>query len=676
MPSRRDFLHRSGLAASGLLLAPRLVWPARPGDLALELLFSAEALPALRAHYAADPLFRPLRAELAAFDRAAERRFLREEVRLDDHLVHLRRVSEAARRMAFLYLMTGDADAAALAVEAVRTLMRYPAWDYFLEAGTETLGLQRAPGAVIATACGADWLGDAVDDAERDAWLRTMARRGCEPCFRSLYGMRHPDRVVGWTMDPASNYLEHRPGDYLDVSRWPVILDQTNLKAVPAAALALGAAAYARRFGADGDARRWLEQARHSLGTFRHRFAPDGSYDEGVSYADYTARHLALAADALRRYDGTDLFDLINWPGLIDYAAATTLPTAADRHAIVNFGDAGSGFSAAVPLWVARRARDGRAQWFARTHADGVDEWALLWYDPSVPPAPPPPGPSLWRSDLGWIVGRTGYAAGDLVVALRSGGPANHEHADRGALIVKAFGEVLVADPYRPPYSAADPAWMLRTTAGHSALLIDGQGHQYHDGAEGTNPSDAEARLVRYGERDGYFFWTSDATPAYRLALPDVASVTRTVLVFHALPAVVVLDKVMKRAVPSRLQARFFADNRDGRGRVAVSAEGFRITRLGAVLHGVSTGAATAGRLPIPEATARRHPFAEVETPAPHLNPLLVTVLLPERGTGGAASATIRPHDDGAAVAIRTAGGSRALRVFDTGAIPEVAVSG
>ena len=32
-----------------------------------------------------------------------------------------------------------------------------------------------------------------------------------------------------------------------------------------------------------------------------------------------------------------------------------------------------------------------------------------------------------------WVVSRTGWEAADTVVAFRSGGPANHEHADRNA---------------------------------------------------------------------------------------------------------------------------------------------------------------------------------------------------------------------------------------------------
>src|SRR5690606_14149762 len=98
----------------------------------------------------------------------------------------------------------------------------------------------------------------------------------------------------------------------------------------------------------------------------------------------------------------------------------------------------------------------------------------------------------------------------------------------------------------------------------HSALLIDGEGHQYHDGREGTNPSDARARIVRIGEREGYMFWTSDATEAYALVNEDIASVTRTVYVFPGMDAVLLVDTVLKHDQASTIEARFFGDNRDG----------------------------------------------------------------------------------------------------------------
>src|SRR5512133_2586414 len=71
-------------------------------------------------------------------------------------------------------------------------------------------------------------------------------------------------------------------------------------------------------------------------------------------------------------------------------------------------------------------------------------------------------------------------------------------------------------------------------------------GHQYVDGHEGTDASQASAMIVRRGERYGYFFWTSEETRAYGLVLPDVRSIARTVLTLTEHPAVVVIDKVIK----------------------------------------------------------------------------------------------------------------------------------
>ena len=206
-----------------------------------------------------------------------------------------------------------------------------------------------------------------------------------------------------------------------------------------------------------------------------------------------------------------------------------------------------------------------------------------------MPVEPPLDRPHLWHSDLDWIVGRTGFGLDDLMVAMRSGPPYNHEHADRNSIIVNCFGERLVADPMRPPYSFADPAWVMRLTSGHSAVLIDGEGHQYVDGREGTNSSQAHARIVRSGERATHLFWTSDATQAYQLLMPDVRSVTRTVVMLTTIPAVVVVDKVIKTSTPSRIQARFFGHNNDGNCSIVAEESGFTIVRPTALLGGYST---------------------------------------------------------------------------------------
>jgi hypothetical protein len=659
-----------------LLLGVQSALSAPPGE---GVFFEPQHVAHYRALYGDNPLFSLLRQKMDTLDRARERRFLRTDVRTNDHLYDIARVGDLAQQMALLTVFTGDADAAALAEECVETLMKFPKWDYFLEGGTDVIGLQRAPNSAIAVAITIEALGERIPPATRIRWLATMAERGTEPCYRATYGMRYPDRVKGWTMDTTSTYFQHRPLERgLSLARWPIILNTINLKAIPASALALSALVYRKYQGETADTRRWLEQALHSIGTFQNIYAPDGSYNEGVSYAHYTTLHLIQAIDALRREGVADLTDLLNWQGYQDYLLALTLPTAEDPHAIVNFSDAGAAAHASPSFWISRHTRDGRARWFGENLAASRDLWSVLYYDPTAPLTAPANRPQLWSSDLGWIVARTGYRVEDLVVAMRSGGPYNHEHADRNGLIVKCFGEKLVADPLRPPYSFRDPSWTMRLTAGHSCLLIDGKGHQYVDGREGTNSSQASASIIRHGEREGYFFWTSDATPAYRLGLPDVHSVTRTVVTLTDIPAVVVVDKVIKTHEPSTLQARFYAYNTDGKGSIEATQEGFTTKRPRAWLSGIASSGSgvkyTSSVPDIPPAQARLHPFVDVGTLEPAGESCLVTVLLPS--PTGTPPATARVSREGRIYTARISTGERrrSVRVIDSGPVPEFEV--
>ena len=676
---RRSLLKLALLSGSTLLLPSfgfRRI-PA-PSELSLGLFFDEKELPAIRKRYAENPLFASLRDELRSIDRDAERVFVRDEVVFNDHLFHMRLLSELAWNMGFTYLMDDDEDAASLAIEAIRAIMKFPRWDYFMD-GDKPIGLQRASKAATAISLCADWLGERVDDGERAEWLRAVGQKGCEPCFQSTWGMRHPDRVVGWRIDPESTYFEHRPGDRTwDLSNWPIILNKNNLKAEPAAGLVIGALAIERHFGPSTDTERWIEQAIYSISGYQDIFLRDGSYDEGISYAGATATHLFQAYSILSRFRDTDFFDQINWQGFVDYMYGLSLPTEADPAGVINFGDVGRGLPSAIPLWIAERSKDPHARWFAENRSPNHSMWSVLWHTDDVPSKPPPASPTLWKSDLEWIVSRAGYEPDDLTVAMRSGPPYNHEHADRNSLIVKCFGEQLIVDPNRPSYTRTDPTWLMRGTVGHSAVLIDGKGHQYVDGSEGTNASDAIARLVRWGERAGYHFWASDATHAYQLVMPDVESITRTLVVLHETPAVLVVDKVNKKGEPSLIQARFFADNLDGQGRVEALPDGLLIdrplARLLATAYSPSGLTTTSTLLPMPEETAQKYPFGDIKTAEPAKEILLITVLLPERSPGGVASAQIATDGDGYRVELHNGNHRASCFVHDTGALPEIEV--
>jgi len=339
-----------------------------------------------------------------------------------------------------------------------------------------------------------------------------------------------------------------------------------------------------------------------------------------------------------------------------------SLATEANPYGVVNFGDSGALPAnlhavkrTALPTWIARETRNQQAQAYATLLGGKPDLWSALWYDQSVKAQLPADGPRLWISDSDRVVARTGFGKEHLVVAMRSGPPGNHEHADRNSLIVKCHGQELVADPLRPPYSYSDPSWRLRLTEGHSAILIDGRGHEHHNGVEGTNSSNSYARIVSHAGNDRHATWTSDATQPYRLTDTEIKSVVRTVGVLYAVPAVVLVDRIARWSGASTVQARFFGYNFDGEGRLLADKDTFEVHRPGAVLRGVTacTTQCTCrtGALNIPDEISQRHPFVDVETNAsPDIT--LVTVMVIGRTLSGLPGARIEQDKAGFRISV------------------------
>ena len=614
--NRREFLSST---AAALAFSP---WPAvgkaqpepvsGPG-----LFFDPQDLPRIRRSWSL-PLFTELRESILSADPAPDEAFLLKELDPNDQLRHLSRAAGILEREAFAYLMTEQKPRLELARLAIEKILSFSAWDYFMEAGRDIIGLQRAPETAIAMSLALDWLFPRLDDATKKRMRDQIAEKGCRPCFRTLYGMRYPQKVVGWGFAPWVK-LEAR-----DFSRWPVILDRTNLKAIPIAGLAIGSLALG-----PGDPRsaEWLDMARHGYETIAGLYERDGSYPEGGSYGDYTTFHLLLTQAVIERRLGVDLFDRVNYNGFVEFMLGLQLPHTAEPKACVNFGDAGGGLRSAVSFYVARKTGDGLAQYMGNEHPRVHDPFSVIWHQPELAARKPGAVHHFKHWDLDWMVYRTGYGLDDLVVAMRSGGPANHEHADRNSILLKAYGEVLLADSKHPTYDHNNPGWVLRSSPAHNTVLIDNQGHQYHDGREGTNASLAEARISRAGQRDGFVFWTSDATPAYQLVLPDVERVLRSVFVFSDAPIVVVIDRLTKKDQPSLFSAHWHVENSDGLGSVQVSKDAFVMKRPGAGFYArcVSRQALniSAEKMPLP-AEAGVHPYVRVGTSSPSLEHTLM----------------------------------------------------
>jgi len=526
---------------------------------------------------------------------------------------------EILRREAFVYAVTGDKARALRAMKALDRLLEFPRWDVFYDSEGRTLGVDLGTHATMSAAYAFDWLYPVLDETKRSLLVKAIAEKGCEACFHTLNDLRYPEGRTDWRADHYD----------LDLSRWPYILDKTNIKGLMIGGLGMGALAL---LGRDSRAPRFLEMAEFSARRFLELYRADGFYPEGSGYWEYSSTSVYPFLFALRRITGKDLTDQANLRGATESWLALQMPY--DRHprGVVNFGDNGREIVSSPVFFIASTFRDGLAQWAGEKFCRHHDLHSFIFYDHSLNPEPPVQALNYKLPGRAWLVARTGLEPQDIVVAMRSGGPFNHEHSDRNSLILKAYGEVLLFDVLHPSYNRHDPTWQLRWTSGHNCVLIDGRGMLYHDGSEGTNKSADSSSVLAEGQREGYFFWTSDATPAYALADPDVRSVTRTVVAALQVPCLVVLDKVEKKRYGSSVSTLWQVDNSDGKGGMETSNDGFTITRPGAHL-----AAGVAGSSPV-RFSAQFHavpgrekefPYIEAAIETKETTQTLVTAMVP-----------------------------------------------
>jgi len=632
-----------------LLLSPNPVQAERPSDeFPINLLFSKEDVPRIVENTQLS-MFREYWQSLLEADYEKDKNFLRE---------------------AFLYAVTGDKKRGELARLGMLETLKLKRWDFFLEDGKHTVGFLKAGRLIAWMSLGYDWIYDLLSEEERAEILRQIAEKGMVPCHRALYGMRYPETVKGWGFDPEQPYRFDVP----DMSRWPVILGHNNFRAVINGGMALGL--YTLK-GKDDRYADWREMLMDSYYRFTELIEPDGSYDEAVSYLNYAMTYLIYFMEVVERQEDIDLFDAANYIGMTDYNLAMLMPYRMEPAGSVNFGDARHSLSSAVEFWIAKKSRDGLSQYAALNYAPNHDLFSLVYYDPTIEARPPSTKDYFKHLSIDWITTRTGYEINDLVVAMRSGGPMNHEHADRNSVILKYGGEVLLADQYRPTYDPNRPDWLLRTSLAHNTIVIDGKGQQYHKGEEGTNASKSSAKIVRAGERAGYSFWASDATPAYALVNNDVKSVTRTTLVFQDIPALVVLDKVTKSMEPSTISARWFAENRDKNAECSVKGNAFTITRPNAKFYAVCASnpdvKVGTDKLPLPDSLGV-FKYADVTTTAKTKDAFLVMAGVPIMSDEKQPGISIENNDNSWVIEISKDGKTLKLKVLDQNTLPEFEV--
>ena len=671
--SRRKFLNTAAMTAAGVALTP---WKSLAGS-AFEapsapshkgLLFDASDIPRIR-ETTKHPRFAPYWKSIIEANLEADTKFLRTELRLNNHVADLLRARQILERTSFVYRITGDKRNLEVALLAISRILEYKKWDYFLEGGVHTFGLQRAPETTIAMSFALEWLDDVLSADLKKEIEKQITEKGAPACYVSLYGMKYPDRVRGWGFDPESDYQYK----IVDMKRWPLILNSTNLKVIPICGLGIAGCMFYDKYP---QAPQWLALALQSAQAFAPMFGPDGSYDEGVSYWGYTALHMAIFLEVLYRKLGQDHRGLINFPGTVKYGLQMSMATAEKRDDSVNFGDASTVGDVSVAAWVARKHRDATAQFVATSISEVKTHYGLIWFDPSLQAKKP--GADLhdvrFTNDI--VVSRTGWGSNDAVVGLRSGGPANHEHADRNSVVFKAYGERLLHDPFKAAYPYTLPHWVLRLTEAHTAVLINGKGHQYHDGHEGTNASWAEAKVVSYKPSSKQLVVTSDATDAYRLVNPDVQLVRRTV-VFLKPDILLLFDRIKLGATKSKVQLRYQIYNGDEKGQSEIKGTVFTIKRPLATLQATTAASTPLSVKPGLHAVPKDigvYPYVEAET-GESLDHWIVTAMTAQQAAK--TQGTIEISSSGSIVAIKVQhnGQSKSVTINVAEDLPTVVIT-
>jgi hypothetical protein len=607
--SRRKFLTYTAYAISIPILNMIKISSQLSSKGSRGLLFDKDEIERLR-ETVKHPRFSAYWDSLLNADLRSDRRFLLRELNLKNHVRHLLKARRILERTSFVYILTEDKKYLDIARLAIDRILEYRRWDYFLEGGEHTIGLQRAPETTIAMSFVREWLEDTLDRETMREIEKQIAEKGAMACYRTLYGMKYPDRVTGWGFDPET---EFKYKSLFDLRRWPIILNSTNLKALPIAGLGVAGCLL---HGKHPQAKQWIDMALQSAREFATVYGSDGSYDEGITYWGYTTTHICLFIEVIHRKLNIDESRLINFPGTARFALQMFMPTRDEPNDVVNFGDASRYIDISSAAWIARTYRDPIAQYLTMHFGSLRTYYAIIWYDPTVPEREPGIGLYNVRFANDWIISRTGWDEGSSLLAFRSGPPANHEHADRNSIIFKAYGERLLNDPFGAAYAYIEPHWLLRKTEAHTTILINGEGHQYHDGKEGTNASMSRAYVVNYRSTDKYLIVTSDATQAYKLGGHNVELVSRTVI-FIKPDIILLLDRVRFKLGQGDVQLRFQVYNKDKKGQVEIIDDGFIIKRPGASLKcsAISKNMLTfkTGFLEIPEDIGI-FPYAEISS--------------------------------------------------------------
>ncbi|MDB2506834.1 heparinase II/III family protein [Opitutales bacterium] len=372
---------------------------------------------------------------------------------------------------AFIYAITGDVERGRAAHQTLADLCALPSWG--AKAKLEVSGKCRPAGLIY------DMIYDLLTPAERDAFSQKIAQAGILRLYNDTF-------TSWWSQRRQHNYSAAFNSAY-GIAALAILKEQP-------------------------EAIEWIHRASDRTQLFLRSQGPAGGYGEGINYWCMSLRSIFPFMDGLRNVFGLDLYDT---PYLTDATGNFVLYSLSpDRRSTLNFNDAGinrkydphvmvrlasaCGWSQIAKVveqdlagagegsiefdWPGNvpPASDGKPRSFALG-----DIYSFLWYDAQAASAPLDTLPrSRFFPGIGWAVMRSGWDKNALQFGIISAPKffGNHENADRGSIILNAYGERFICDAGKP-WTYGDPIiepW-YRGSAGHNLLLVNGSGQTTRD---------------------------------------------------------------------------------------------------------------------------------------------------------------------------------------------------
>ena len=372
---------------------------------------------------------------------------------------------------AFIYAVTGDVERGRAAHKTLADLCALPSWG--AKPKLEVSGKCRPAGLIY------DMIYDLLTPDERDAFSRKIAEAGIVRLYNETY-------TSWWSQRRQHNYSAAFNSAY-------GIAALAVLKEKP-------------------EAIDWINRAADRTQLFLRSQDPAGGFGEGVNYWCMSLRSIFPFMDGLQNVFGHDLY---REPYLTDASGHFVLYSLSpDRRTTLNFNDAGinrkydphvmcrlaSACGWPQVAWVVGKDLAGAGEgsiefdWpgNAPPSSDGKprafglgDIYSFLWYDAQAAAEPLDTLPrSRFFPGIGWTVMRSGWDKDALQFGIISAPKffGNHEQADRGSIILNAYGERFICDAGKP-WTYGDPIiepW-FRSSAGHNLLFVNGTGQTMRD---------------------------------------------------------------------------------------------------------------------------------------------------------------------------------------------------